>query len=47
MVNFLWLTYMFEKAKGLNICKTILKKKFRAWGFLLIDEKIYLKNKKN
>ena len=30
---------MFKKAKGLEICNTILKKEI---GFLLIDEKIYL-----
>ena len=33
---------MFEKAKGLNICKTIIKFFFEAWGFLLIEEKMYL-----
>ena len=33
---------MFEKAKGLKICKKILKKNFGARGFLLIDEKMYL-----
>ena len=31
---------MFEKAKGLKICKTI--QNFRARGFLVIDEKMYL-----
>ena len=29
---------MFEKAKGLRICKEI----FGAWGFLLINEQMYL-----
>ena len=37
---FRWLTYMFEKAKGLRICKTI-HIFFGAWDFLLIDEKMY------
>ena len=32
---------MFEKAKGLKLCKTILKKN-GVWGFLLIYEKMYL-----
>ena len=32
---------MFEKAKGLKICNTILKK-IGARGFLLTDEKMYL-----
>ena len=36
------LTYMFEKEKGMKICKTILTIFFGAWGFLLIDEKVYL-----
>ena len=33
---------MFEKAKGLRICKTILTFFVGPWGFLLIDEKVYL-----
>ena len=34
---------MFEESKGLKICKTIHKSFFFVvWGFLLIDEKIYL-----
>ena len=33
---------MFEKAKGFKISKTIIKNIFGAWGFLLIDEKMYL-----
>ena len=33
---------MFKKAKGLEICNTILKKEIGSWGFLLIDEKMYL-----
>ena len=33
---------MFEKAKGLKMFKKILKKIFGAWGFLLIDDKMYL-----
>ena len=42
LLFFKWLTYMFEKAKEIKICKTILKFFFGAWGFLLIDEKVYL-----
>ena len=33
---------MFEKAKGLQICKTLLKKKFGAWKCLYLDEEMYL-----
>ena len=33
---------MLEKAKGLKICKTVLKNIFEPWGFLSIDEKMYL-----
>ena len=33
---------MFEKAKGLKICNTILQQKFGAWGYLKIEEKMYL-----
>ena len=32
---------MFEIEKGLKVCKTILKK-IGAWGFLLMDDKMYL-----
>ena len=35
-------TDMFEKATGLKTCKTIHTKNVGAWGFLLIDEKMYL-----
>ena len=31
---FLWLMYMFEKAKGFKICKTILNKSSGAWECL-------------
>ena len=33
---------MFVKAKGLQICKTILQKSVGAWGCLKLEEKIYL-----
>ena len=33
---------MFEKEKGIKICKTIHKKKIGAWGFLLIEENMNL-----
>ena len=33
---------MFEKEKGLKICKKILTKIFGALGFLKIYEKMYL-----
>ena len=38
-IFFKWLTYMFEKAKGIKICKTIVTILFGAWGFLLFHEK--------
>ena len=34
LIFFKWLVYMFVKAKGLNMCKTILQKSFGAWGCL-------------
>ena len=33
---------MFEEAKGMKICKTILTIFFVAFGYLFIDEKVYL-----
>ena len=33
---------MFEKTKGLKICKNIHTQKFGPWRFLFIDEKMYL-----
>ena len=33
---------MFEKAKGMKICKTIATIFFGALGFLFIDEQVYL-----
>ena len=33
---------MFEKEKEIKICKTILTIFFGAFGFLLMDEKVYL-----